>query len=213
MSAASEPPTRTARRLGALLQRLNAWVLDAELTDDERGRLADALDGLVAAASTPGSRYVPEEAERFPGGTTGGLDPRGTHPYYGAAAGTSTPMALGVQGERAELRVRYDVRHEGAPGRVHGGVIAAGFDIVLGRAATEFGARGPTGEMTVRYLEPSPLHVELDYRAWLERREGRKSFVAGELRRSDTRAPCARGWAVYIAPADQVTGGTAPVSS
>jgi acyl-CoA thioesterase FadM len=53
-----------------------------------------------------------------------------------------------------------------------------------------------TGTLTVRYRSPTPLHLELGLRGWVERVEGRKIFTRGTLH-ADGRL-CAEAEAVFI---------------
>jgi acyl-CoA thioesterase FadM len=88
----------------------------------------------------------------------------------------------------------------------HGGAIASGFDIVLGRAVTEFADRGPTAEIHIRYRTPTPLGADVEFRSWLDRREGRKTFVAGDLRIAGSGVVCAEATGLFVAaqpPASQ----------
>jgi hypothetical protein len=41
---------------------------------------------------------------------------------------------------------------------------------------------GFTGTLSVRYEKGTPLGVPIELDAWLDRSEGRKSFVKGEMR-------------------------------
>jgi uncharacterized protein (TIGR00369 family) len=52
--------------------------------------------------------------------------------------------------------------YEGPPGAVHGGIVAAYLDEVLGGAAArEAGKPAVTGELTVRYVKPVPSETPL----------------------------------------------------
>ena len=51
-----------------------------------------------------------------------------------------------------------DICHQGYPGRVHGGIVAAMLDETLGRAIwAEQTTWGVTAELTIRYKTPVPL--------------------------------------------------------
>lgn len=76
--------------------------------------------------------------------------------------------------------------HEGAPGRAHGGVVAAVFDDLFGFVMQRHNMHGFTGEITVRYRAGTPLHVPLEYRARLDRVDGRKIFLEAESFHGDT---------------------------
>ena len=66
---------------------------------------------------------------------------------------------------------------EGAPGRAHGGIVAAAFDDVTGFVIGQLHEPAFTGELTVRYLAPVPVNEPLVMRARLEGRERRKLFI------------------------------------
>lgn len=117
----------------------------------------------------------------------------GEHGEYGeitheinAVGGQSNPLAPGlnmwIEGSQAHGTVTCGHAYEGPPGFVHGGYIAAIFDQFLGMAQVAGGQPGMTGSLTIRYLRPTPLNTELELSARVERVEGRKTIVTGEMR-------------------------------
>ena len=74
---------------------------------------------------------------------------------------------------------------EGAPGRAHGGIVAAVFDDVTGFVIGQLREPAFTGELTVRYVAPVPVEVPLEMRARLDGRERRKLFISAEARDGD----------------------------
>lgn len=104
---------------------------------------------------------------------------------YSPLSGRSNPMAPPVEmrvvddgnGEHhIEGRVTYGAAYEGPPGHVHGGLVAAMFDELLGFAQL---APGFTAYLHVDYRKPTPLNRELLLRARPTRVEGRKRWVRG----------------------------------
>ncbi len=117
-----------------------------------------------------------------------------------AVGGSSNPTSV-------ELSVRYDndevvadvvLRRafEGAPGRAHGGIVAAAFDDVTGFVIGQLQEPAFTGELTVRYLAPVPVEEPLEMRARLDGRERRKLFISAEARAGETVVATCR--AIYI---------------
>ena len=104
-------------------------------------------------------------------------------------SGHANPLGVAIvvhrEGDEAVARVRLGPAFEGAPGRSHGGVVAGIFDDVLGNVLTIVGQPAFTAELTVRYLAPTPIGVELEYRGRLARRQGRKLWIDGECRAPD----------------------------
>ncbi len=88
-----------------------------------------------------------------------------------------------------EILARFSGRfqHQGYPGRMHGGVITGVLDETIGRAIN-IGAGdalpmtwGVTAELTVRFLQPVPLDVELTARGRITRQARRLFEGTGEL--------------------------------
>ena len=72
--------------------------------------------------------------------------------------------------------------YEGPPGAVHGGIVAAYLDEVLGgAAASATGKPSVTGELTVRYVKPVPPETPLLGRGRLVADHGRYFDVEGSL--------------------------------
>jgi len=69
--------------------------------------------------------------------------------------------------------------YEGPPGAVHGGVIAAMFDVMLISAASISHVAGLTGTLTVRYRKPTPLRQPIRYESWIDEVLDRKAMVKG----------------------------------
>ena len=101
-----------------------------------------------------------------------------------AVGGASNPTSvdLDVRYEGAEIVADVVLRpaFEGAPGRAHGGMVAAAFDDVTGFVIAQLQEPAFTGELTVRYLAPVPVGEPLQLRARLDGRERRKLFISGE---------------------------------
>jgi acyl-coenzyme A thioesterase PaaI-like protein len=102
-------------------------------------------------------------------------------PLCGHSNPIAPPLEMWAEGETAYARVTMGWRYEGPPGCVHGGFVAALFDEFLGMAQFMGGHPGMTGTLTIRYRQPTPLNVPLEMSAWIERSEGRKTFVSGKI--------------------------------
>jgi acyl-coenzyme A thioesterase PaaI-like protein len=99
-------------------------------------------------------------------------------------SGPWNPMGIAIEVHReggdAVAEVELGPAFEGAPGRSHGGIVAAIFDDVLGYVLTLQGVPAFTGELTVRYLAPAPLGQLLTFRGRMVERRGRKLAMRGE---------------------------------
>lgn len=124
-------------------------------------------------------------------------------PFSGAASPWSLQPDIRRHGNGVRATVMFDASHEGAPERCHGGLVAGLFDDVLGSVLNVVGEGAFTGELTVRYIAPVPLHRDLVCTCWLEAHDGRKLHLHGELRNGDTLLCTAKS--VFIRPRDAPT--------
>ena len=108
------------------------------------------------------------------------------------------PLAMTYDDEFAIGRGQFGVLHAGPPGRLHGAVIAACFDMVLAGANRVAGRHGPTANLTVTYERPTVLDKPVTFRCWQERSEGRKIHSAGELIQEDEVTARARGLFIHM---------------
>lgn len=164
-------------------------------------RVTATLDGLSADLVTGGARdraQVRREgdwgAEVADGETMTSYDER-------PVSGRSSPWGLDVHvwrdGNEAVGDLTLRAAHEGAPGRSHGGIVAALFDDVYGFVLSFLHQPAFTGELTIRYEAGVPIGVPLRCRVRMTEREGRKLFMTGEL--SDGDRVVARSRATFIA--------------
>ena len=111
-------------------------------------------------------------------------------------SGRASPWGLDPRivrdGEEAVATVTLRAAHEGAPGRSHGGIVAALFDDVSGFVLNLLATPAYTGELTVRFEAGTPIGVPLECRCRLDHREGRKIFITGELTELTGAPPGAR---------------------
>ena len=167
-----------ARRAADALRRVAAWLVAAPAADraaaaervaDEAERLAASLPGIIGR-----TRYDGTAAE-------GRARALARHPVIGAVNPVAPLVKVEVEGTGCAVEVTYDATFEGPPGCVHGGHIAAAFDVVLGFAAGAAGSPGLTGSLLVRYLRPTPLHEPLRYEAEIGEQDGKRLTVTGRL--------------------------------
>jgi acyl-coenzyme A thioesterase PaaI-like protein len=168
----------------------------AALLEEIAGTLEDLAGRLRAGGdrSRPPTSFYAWQAEPRDGEP---MTSFGDRPISGACSPWGVDLDIRRDGNRAVGEVTLRSAHEGAPGRSHGGVVAAIFDDLMGFVLQIEQVAAFTGELTVRYLHPAPLHVPLRFQAWLEERVGRKLFVHAEAWHDDQ---ClARAGATFIA--------------
>ncbi len=99
-------------------------------------------------------------------------------------SGSANPLSIGLrvarEGQEAVGRVVLGPGWQGAPDRAHGGVTAALLDETLGALLPILGVVAFTGELTCRYLAPTPIGEPLEFRARKVGQERRKLFLECE---------------------------------
>jgi acyl-coenzyme A thioesterase PaaI-like protein len=116
-------------------------------------------------------------------------------------SGLTNPLGLGAslrrEGDVAVMDVTLGRAFEGAPGRAHGGVVAALIDETMGLVLAIHGVLAFTGQLDITYLAPTPIGEALSARAWLSRHAHRKLFVEASVRANDV--DVAKASALFIA--------------
>jgi len=165
-------------------RRLVEAVVMTDVDPAAREAAAEALDRVTASLRSQRRegavllvRHADGRIEHLTQAGSGRLNPQAPDIVFEGLGGpppVPTPVEL-------IARCTLTPSHGGPPGRVHGGQVAALLDEVVGFAAFVAGAPGMTVSLTVRYREPTPHRVPLEVRARLDRWEGRKRWVSGEV--------------------------------
>lgn len=181
--------------VAAAVRRLGEELLSREVDPDHAAKLAATLTELRSSLERFPSRTKVESFAATPGhdrvehfvrtGEWPQPPADGSEIVFdalsfvgGALNSCSAGVAYHRDGDVAVATATFSPTFEGPPTRVHGGMLAATFDEVMGAVFRVRGmASSFTGTLTVRYLTPAPLGVELEFRAWLQETEGRKHFI------------------------------------
>jgi acyl-coenzyme A thioesterase PaaI-like protein len=91
------------------------------------------------------------------------------------------PMTLSREGDVAVGTLRFGPAYEGAPGWVHGGMVAAVIDQVFGFLQVTRGIPSVTGKLSVSYRKPTPLETPLRIEARPGEERGRTSILTARL--------------------------------
>jgi acyl-coenzyme A thioesterase PaaI-like protein len=120
-------------------------------------------------------------------------------------SGVTNPLGLGAslrrEGDVAVMDVTLGRAFEGAPGRAHGGVVAALIDETMGLVLAIHGVLAFTGQLDITYLAPTPIGEALSARAWLSRHTHRKLFVEASVRAKDVEVATATALFIAVDPA------------
>src|SRR5580700_10893693 len=95
-------------------------------------------------------------------------------------------MLLAFEQDDATQRIRGNFRlgaeYQGGPGFIHGGIIATVLDEVMGKVCRFRGARAVTAELSIEYLKPVLVDVDLVVEGYEVEMKGRDLFLAGDIR-------------------------------
>jgi acyl-coenzyme A thioesterase PaaI-like protein len=189
-AAGSSGAWAAKRELAGALRELLALLPKSALADDELQRLAATAREAAARAAEAG-----RAASERPSLYAGMEDFQDTGPVVGLSNPIAPPLEASVDPEAGVVRARarFSAAYEGAPGLLHGGILAAAFDELLGLATVFSGGAGMTRDLHVRYLRPTPIEIELHFVARLDRSEGRRLFVSAEVEAGGARTAEASG--------------------
>ncbi|HWE68694.1 MAG TPA: hotdog fold domain-containing protein [Acidimicrobiales bacterium] len=150
--------------------------LTAELT-----AVADRLEAHVP--ETPHPRFVVPSEDGPPRQPPLG----GSMPFDFIVGGfnpLALPVTLAFEPPKALGHATFDVAYEGAPGCVHGAVLAATFDI-LTAANSLAGVTGPTVRLSLRYRRPTLVNEEAVFEGWVTEVTERRIFSLGRIVQGD----------------------------
>ena len=190
-------------RAASLLRRLGHAIVSHDVPASTFDMIAAGVESwLPSVESTPGrSRSIetmkqhafsrPPEGARI-----------GTFPDC-VVSGDANPMGIDTQffreGDEAVSHCVLGAAFEGAPNRAHGGVVAAVFDDLMGFILTIHESPAYTAELTVRYKRPTPVGEEIEFRARLVDRKGRRLHIEAEATdKSGTKIATADGLFITI---------------
>lgn len=95
-------------------------------------------------------------------------------------------MHLTFEQHDEEQRIRGSFRlsgdYQGGAGFVHGGIIATLLDEVMAKVSRFAKDHAVTAKLSIEYLRPVPVDVDLIVEGWELERSGRDRFRQGEIR-------------------------------
>lgn len=188
------------------MRQLGHEFVGRTLSDDELDALSRNVRALLDDVRTAPPRLRELSRDRLEEFTLTipTLDEIGERQLFSDSivAGAANPMGLAAQlwrdGDVACMRVTLGKAFEGAPGRAHGGIIAALLDEVMGLMNVIHGAMAFTAQLDITYVAPTPVGEPIIARAWLARRDNRKQFVEATLHADDVLVASAKALFISI---------------
>ncbi|MCU1357990.1 MAG: thioesterase superfamily enzyme [Acidimicrobiales bacterium] len=150
-------------------------LADRLATDDHAGPQWDGLATDLAAAldALPGPAVSDTRFARAHAEPEAGTDPSSTHPLATQTSGVYPPLHFEYDEGQMVATTIFGPAWEGPPGLVHGGFLAAGFDIVLSGLAHHLMGTSVTRWLRVRYLKPTFLNTPLRFVVTADEPNGR----------------------------------------
>ncbi len=171
-------------------------------TADELNAIAEVIkdqaDRLQAGKHLYG-RIAFEQADAEKYGNTGSLGYE-LNPLDGKSNPIAAPIIVWIDGDQVLGEVNMGWQYEGPSNSVHGGFVAALFDQFLGIGQKLTGQPGFTGTLTVKYLKPTPIGTDLRLVGRVDRIEGRKNFLVGEMWAGDVMTASCEGIFISVTP-------------
>jgi acyl-coenzyme A thioesterase PaaI-like protein len=192
-------------RAGRAIRDLGHAFVGREAAPELLADVASTLTALTALLDAGEHRdratvRTSEEWKRGVSDAAGRLESYDDRPFSGRSSPWGVDLDVHRHGDEIEARCILRSAHEGAPGRSHGGIVAGLFDDVFGFVLDVVGEPAFTGELTIRFVGPTPLHRPIACRGRLAGRDGRKLYIEGELVDVETEGQpvVARGRSTFI---------------
>ena len=192
--------------LAAAVRRLTALTVTATAAPDvlagaaERATaLADELELCVPEVGpVPTGRFAdhsvrPEEVDTLAAAMPFDM-------VIGSCNPVALPITIEFEPPKAIGSAVFTAPYEGAPGCVHGAVLAGAFDIMLTAANVIANGAGPTVELSIRYLRPTLIAHPARFEAWVTALDSRRTHSEGRLIQGGVVTIEARGEFVNMEP-------------
>jgi acyl-coenzyme A thioesterase PaaI-like protein len=175
--------------LAASIRRLAALCVSADpppgLLPDIARRVEAMVDELESSVPEPGAepqaRFADGRAATGPASAPSLAAAMPFDMIIGACNPIAPPLLLEFDPPVARGTVTFAPPFEGAPGCVHGAVIAGIFDIMLTAANVVAGAAGPTVELRIRYRKPTLIDRAAAFESSVTDVRGRRVHSTGRL--------------------------------
>lgn len=194
--------------LAASLRQLGNALVAHQPDDDLLTEIARQVDAMLPRLEATPARphaFLQHGPAIFSRAVAEGTEeaPRNAFPDC-VVSGRANPMGIAArlwrEGDEAVCQVTLGEAFEGAPGRAHGGVVAALIDETMGLVMSISATPAFTGRLSVTYRAPTPLGEPLEVRARLTERSGRKITVTAELRSAEQLLAQAEALFVAVEP-------------
>jgi acyl-coenzyme A thioesterase PaaI-like protein len=173
------------------LRALGHAIIAHDIDVEQLESITSSAERLLAEVEESGTRtHAFRRVGSFAMPEPAGKGEKPTHLFQDSiVSGSANPLGMNAtlwqEDGQAVMKVTLGPAHEGAPGRAHGGLVAALIDETMGLVLGIIRTPAFTGRLTVTYRAPTPLGVELTGTARVIEQRGRKITMAAEVRAGD----------------------------
>ena len=134
-------------------------------------------------------KYISGEVLSLPEDTTwtDGMKLQDIYPNSSFVSGTKNPEGMKihpvVKDSMVHIKYTFEERFAGGPGLVHGGILAAAIDDLMGYATVIHNHMCVTANLSVNYISPVPVEEEFELLAWVTKIDGKKVFAESIIKR------------------------------
>ena len=111
------------------------------------------------------------------------------YPNSSFVSGTKNPEGMKihpvVKNNMVQIKYTFEKRFEGGPGLVHGGILAAAIDDLMGYATVIHNHMCVTANLSVNYISPVPVGEEFELLAWVKNIDGKKVSAESIIKLDD----------------------------
>ena len=111
------------------------------------------------------------------------------YPNSSFVSGTKNPEGMKihpvVKNNMVQIKYTFEKRFEGGPGLVHGGILAAAIDDLMGYATVIHNHMCVTANLSVNYISPVPVEKEFELLAWVTKLDGKKVSAESIIKLDD----------------------------
>lgn len=195
------------RDIAKALQNMASHIIRMDANDEQLSQYLVELNAIEQRLKAQGKIDTGELFKKMINVEASGDDVLMGHDYgilNGKASAIAFPMDTKIVGDRVHGTAFVPLPFQGPPMRVHGGIVAAIFDVLLAQTQAIGKVMGYTASLEITYKNATPLETELELEAWIEKIDGRKMFNAGEIRANGKVCATAKG--LWIQPKSSLFG-------
>ena len=89
----------------------------------------------------------------------------------------SMQMKPEIKDRKVYAKYSFAKRFEGGPGLVHGGILSAALDDMMGYSTVIHNIFSVTANLSVNFLKPTPVEKEFDLYAWVKEVDNKKVYT------------------------------------